>query len=217
MNLADKYRPKDWPEVVGQPKAVAMLQRFEQRGDLAGRSYFISGKSGTGKTTLARIIASKVADCWNVEEMDAADLTADAIRRIQSESSMLGMGEKSGRAYIVNEAHGLNASQVRKLLTLLEPGEIPSHVVWVFTTTSQGQAKLFEGIDDSGPLLSRCTVIELAQRDLAKAFAERAREIAQAENMDGQPIERYQRLAKDTNCNFRAMLQEIDAGELLVS
>ena len=215
MNLADKYRPKDWPEVIGQPKAVAMLQRFEQRGSLAGRAYFISGKSGTGKTTLARIIASKVADSWNVEEMDAADLTADTLRRIMAESALLGMGEKVGRAFIVNEAHGLNANQVRKLLTVIEPGDMPAHVVWIFTTTSQGQAKLFEGIDDSAPLLSRCTVIELAQRDLAAKFAERAREIAQAENMDGQPIERYARLVKDCNCNMRAVLQAIDAGEMI--
>jgi DNA polymerase III gamma/tau subunit len=215
VNLADKYRPRDWPEVIGQPKAVAMLQRFEERGSLGGRAYFISGKSGTGKTTLARIIASKIADSWNVEEMDAADLNADTIRRIQAESALLGMGVKTGRAYIVNEAHGLNANQVRKLLTLLEPGEIPGHVVWIFTTTIQGQAKLFEGIDDSGPLLSRCTVIELAQRDLAARFAERAREIAQAEGMDGQPIERYARLVKDCNCNFRAVLQAIDAGEMI--
>jgi replication-associated recombination protein RarA len=150
-----------------------------------------------------------------VEEMDAADLTADTLRRIMAESGLLGMGEKSGRAFIINEAHGLNANQVRKLLTVIEPGEIPAHVVWVFTTTVQGQAKLFEGIDDSGPLLSRCTVIELAQRDLAARFAERAREIAQLENLDGQPIERYARLVKDCNCNMRAVLQAIDAGEMI--
>jgi DNA polymerase III gamma/tau subunit len=215
VNLADKYRPKEWSEVLGQPKACAMLQRFEQRGDLAGRAYWISGKSGTGKTTLARIIASKVADSWNVEEMDAADLTADTIRRIQAESSLLGMGEKTGRAYVVNEAHGLNANQVRKLLTVIEPGEIPAHVVWVFTTTVQGQAKLFEGIDDSGPLLSRCTVIELAQRELQGAFAQRALEIARAEGLDGRPLKEYERLAKDCNSNFRAMLQAIDAGVML--
>ena len=177
-SLADRYRPKDWPEVIGQPKAVAMLQRFESRGDLAGRAYFISGKSGTGKTTLARIIASKLADAWNVDEMDAADLTADTLRRIMAESSLLGMGTKPGRAFLVNEAHGLRADQVRKLLTVIEPGEIPAHVVWVFTTTVEGRKVLFEGIADSAPLLSRCTVIELAQRDLAARFARLAAERA---------------------------------------
>ena len=215
MNLAEKYRPRDWPEVIGQPKACAMLRRFEERGDLAGRAYFISGKSGTGKTTLARIIASKVADSWNVEEMDASDLTADRIRQLQTEQGLLGMGVLTGRAFIVNEAHGLRAEQVRRLLTLLEPGEIPAHVVWVFTTTSQGQAKLFDGIDDSGPLLSRCTVIELAQRELQSAFAQRALEIARAENLDGRPLSAYERLAKECNSNFRAMLQAIDAGAML--
>lgn len=215
MNLADKYRPRDWPEVLGQPKAVAMLRRFEERGGLAGRAYFISGKSGTGKTTLARIIASKIADEWNVEEMDAADLTADTIRRIQSESSLLGIGEKTGRAFIVNEAHGLSGDRVRRLLTIIEPGNIPDHVAWVFTTTADGKNVLFDGTMDAHPFLSRCTVIDLAQRDLAARFAKRAREIAAAENMDGQPIERYARLVKDCNCNMRAVLQAIDAGEML--
>ncbi len=213
--LAERYRPRDWSEVIGQPKACAMLARWEREGKLGGRAYFLSGKSGTGKTTLARIIASKIAEGWNTEEMDAADLTADTLKRIQAESGLLGMGCKTGRAYLVNEVHGLNAIQVRKLLTVIEPGEIPAHVVWCFTTTVQGQAKLFEGCDDASPLLSRCTVIELAQRGLLEAFAARAREIAQTENMDGQPPERYYRLAKESNGNFRAMLQAIDSGLML--
>jgi hypothetical protein len=52
----------------------------------------------------------------------------------------------------------------------------------------------------------------LAQRDLAKAFAERCRQIAQAEGLDGQPIAAYERLAKDCKSNFRAMLQSIESG-----
>jgi hypothetical protein len=53
----------------------------------------------------------------------------------------------------------------------------------------------------------------LSRSGLSEAFAERAREIAQAERLDGAPLERYVRLAKDCHNNFRQMLPKIEAGE----
>jgi DNA polymerase III gamma/tau subunit len=102
--------------------------------------------------------------------------------------SARGWGDKGGRAYVVNEAHGLRKDVIRQLLVLLE--RIPSHVAIVFTTTVEGQESLFEDYDDASPLLSRCLRLDLARRDLAKAFAERAKQIAEREGLDGQPIER---------------------------
>ena len=77
---------------------------------------------------------------------------------------------------------------VRRLLRLLKP--IPAHVLFVFTTTNDGQDALFEDalFEDAigaGPLLSRCVRLELARRGLSEPFAERVREIAQAEALDG--------------------------------
>ena len=84
-----------------------------------------------------------------------------------------------GRAFIVNEAHGLRAAIVRRLLCMFEP--IPPHIVWIFTTTAEGQEKLFEDLDDAHPLLSRCTRLELSRRGLAEVFAQRAKTIAEVE------------------------------------
>jgi DNA polymerase-3 subunit gamma/tau len=211
--LADKYRPASWEEVVGQEKIVTRLRTLAQRGGLAGRAYWLSGQSGTGKTTIARLIAAEVADSFLIEELDAAALTVSDLQSLECEMQMSGWGEKSGRAYLINEAHALRKPVIRQLLVLLE--RIPRHVVIVFTTTCEGQDALFEDFDDASPLLSRCLRLDLSRRDLSRPFAERAKQIAMAEGIDGLPIEKYVKLAQTCRNNLRAMLQAIDAGELI--
>src|SRR4051794_2049193 len=103
--LAEQYRPRTWADVAGQDKIVNRIQALAKRG-LAGRAYWISGQSGTGKTTIARLIAQEVADADLIQEVDAAGLTVAELVALEREMSVFGWG-KGGRAYIVNEAHAL--------------------------------------------------------------------------------------------------------------
>jgi len=211
MNLYEKYRPSDWAGVIGQSKVVDQISQLRKRG-LGGRAYFISGQSGTGKTTIARLIAAEIADPDYVEEIDATSCTVAALHRIEQAMQLYSFG-KGGRAYLVNECHGLSKPAVRQLLVLLE--RLPSHVVMIFTTTNEGQLTFFEDKQDAGPLLSRCLRLDLARRDLSKAFAARAYEIANKEGLNGRPIEQYIRLCKDNRNNFRAIIQAIESGAML--
>ena len=121
-------------------------------------------------------------------------------------------GGRGGRAYLINESHGLRKDAIRQLLVLLE--RLPSHVTIIFTTTKDGQDSLFEDEIDSHPLLSRCIVLTLTNQGLAKPFAARVREIAQLEKLDGQPEAVYVKLAQKCKNNMRSMLQSVESGAM---
>ena len=73
MQLPEVYRPKSWAEVVGQDKILAKIALLRSRGGLAGRAFWLSGQSGTGKTTIARLIAQEIADSYAIEETDGGE------------------------------------------------------------------------------------------------------------------------------------------------
>src|SRR6516225_3718845 len=87
--LTEQYRPRTWADVVGQDKLVARIQSLAKRG-LAGRAYWLSGQSGTGKTTIARLLAAEVADDFMVQEVDASTLTLSSLTELERQSQVSG-------------------------------------------------------------------------------------------------------------------------------
>jgi DNA polymerase III gamma/tau subunit len=214
MNLYEKYRPQTFEQVLGQDKAIKQIRLAGKTG-FGGKAFWISGASGTGKTTLARIIASMGADEFFITEFDSADcVTPSEVDEQERMMRLYGFGGgKSGKAFIINEAHGLRRDVVRRFLGILE--RIPSHVVFVFTTTKEGM-NLFEDCQlDASPLLSRCVQVTLTNQGLAKAFAEHCQKIAQAEGLDGKSVQTYVKLAQKCKNNCREMLMAIETGDML--
>ena len=210
MRLSEKYRPDRLSGLIGQEKAVQTVGKL--MSSLGGRGFWIQGKSGTGKTSLARIIAAHVADPLNTREIVGRQLTIGTLKELRDHWAYVAMGERSGYALIVNEAHGMAKPVIEVLLDVIE--ELRSNVVVVFTTTNDG-AELFEDHIDAGPFASRCVCIRLVSQGVSPKFAARLKEIAQAEGLDGQPESEYVKLVNRCNQNFRECLQKIELGEML--
>jgi DNA polymerase III delta prime subunit len=210
--LFEKVRPRSWDEVIGHKAVKVSIARMKERGSLGGRAFWLSGLSGTGKTTIAYLVAAEVSDPENFIELDAGDITPAKLDDIERNLRFRAIGDKPGRAVLLNESHGLRKDTIRKLLVVLE--RIPNHVTWCFTTTSAGQQSLFDGID-AHPLLSRCIEFRLDHVRYLDAFAKRAMEIAEAEGLGGALLGEYVALAKRCQCNFRGMLSAIEAGEMI--
>lgn len=127
------YRPHTFAEVRGQEEVVSVLEAAVKSGRIA-HAYLFAGGRGTGKTSMARILARSlgVSD-EDVYEMDAASNRGiDEIRELRDGVSTLPFSS-TYKFYIIDEAHALTRDAWGALLKTLE--EPPAHVIFVLATT----------------------------------------------------------------------------------
>jgi len=212
VQLCERYRPRQWSDLIGHDAVKATVDRLRASGGLAGRAYWITGPSGTGKTTVAKLIAAELSGPLGDLEIHARKLTTAKLAELVALTRFAPLGGKSW-CFLVNEAHRLRKDAEGELLTLCDPP--PPHVTWLFTTTTAG-GLLFEGRGiDSEPFLSRCTPLHLSTQGLAEPFARQAKTVAHAEGLDGKPLAAYVRLVHSQHGNLRAVYQRIEAGDML--
>jgi replication-associated recombination protein RarA len=212
--LYEKLRPKNLDEFVGHHEAVAQIEGLKESCGLAGQAFWISGPSGTGKSTLARIIAEEAAGEFAVVEMDAQDLSLDFLRDFKDKCATKPLWSES-HALIANEAHCLNSKTVSYMQTFLESDAIQRNATVIFTTTDYGQERLFGSKADAFPFISRCIMVELKlDNDTCLAFRNYLMDAADRLKLNGKPASEYDDLLVRCQGNMRMALQEIATGKM---
>ena len=194
LALYRKWRPRTFSEVVGQKHISIPLQRAIEQDRLA-HAYLFSGPRGTGKTSMAKILAKAVnclspaADanpcnaCQNCKEINAGssldvyEIDAASNRGIEEiralkESVRTLPSTCRKKVYIIDEVHMLTKEAFNALLKTLE--EPPSHVLFILATTEPEKIPL--------TILSRCQRYEF-HRISVEDIKQHLLHIAKASNL----------------------------------
>ena len=191
--LYRKARPRTFEEVKGQDHIVKTLKNQVKAGRTQ-HAYLFCGTRGTGKTSVAKIMAKAVncehpvdgspcnecASCraiaagnsMNVIEIDAASNNGvDNIREIVEEVRYRPT-QGNFKVYIIDEVHMLSAGAFNALLKTLE--EPPSYIIFILATTESGKIPT--------TILSRCQRYDFRRIDQETIIA-RMRELTERENV----------------------------------
>jgi len=217
--LYRKYRPQTFEEVVGQEPVVRTLRNAITSGQIR-QAYLFAGPRGTGKTSMARILA-KGLNCahgptaepdgtchacvaiaagtsLDVIEMDAASQRGiDDIREIR-DRVVLQPVEGRYKVYILDEAHQLTDAAWNALLKLIE--EPPPHLVFVFCTTDVSKVL--------ATVRSRCQTF-VFQRPRLQELLKVLRHIADAEEIDA-PDQALALIARGARGAYRDAVSTLD-------
>jgi DNA polymerase-3 subunit gamma/tau len=217
--LYRKYRPQSFEEVVGQEAVVRTLSNAIGT-DAVRQAYLFAGPRGTGKTSMARILA-KCLNCaqgptttpdgtchpcraiaagtsLDVIEMDAASQRGiDDIREIR-DRVVLQPIEGRYKVYILDEAHQLTDAAWNALLKLIE--EPPPHLVFVFCTTDLSKVL--------PTVRSRCQTF-VFQRPRLQDLVKVLRQIADAEGVDA-PDQALALVARSGRGAYRDAVSTLD-------
>lgn len=133
LALYRKYRPKAFKDVVGQDHIVKVLEG-SVRSDKPAHAYLFSGSRGTGKTSVARILAKELGVSDNdLVEIDAASNRGiDDIRELR-DGVRVNPFDSDYKVYLIDEVHMLTKEAFNALLKTLE--EPPPHVIFILATT----------------------------------------------------------------------------------
>lgn len=129
--LINKFRPVTFDEVFGHPQIISTLKRLIQSPNHP-HCYCLIGPSGTGKTTIARLLG-KAFNC-EITEIAAADHSGtDDMRDVIDLAQHMSMIGSGNRMFLIDECHSLSRAAWQVLLKVTE--EPPTHVYFALCTT----------------------------------------------------------------------------------